>query len=110
MNRAACRPRPSRLNRGGPMHLRTLLAECAKKLNEYGPDSSEVAEFIQKNSRNEEFVQLAELARTLKREVLARTVQREAWRSSHAQTMAVPAKEHSQKSCPPDAASGSPTK
>ena len=54
------------------MHLRTLLAECAKKLNEYGPDSPEVEEFIRKNSHNEEFVQLAELARTLKREVLQR--------------------------------------
>ena len=57
------------------MHLRTLLAECAKKLNQYGPDSPEVEEFIRKNSHDEEFVQLAELARTLKREVLARNAE-----------------------------------
>jgi hypothetical protein len=54
------------------MHLRTLLAECAKKLNQYGPDSPQVEEFIQKHKANEEFVQLAELARTLKREVWQR--------------------------------------
>ncbi len=90
------------------MHLRTLLAECAKKLNEYGPDSPQVEEFIRKNAHNEEFVQLAELARTLKREVLTRTVQREAWRSNHAQRMAAPQREGSQRSSPPDATSQEP--
>ena len=59
------------------MHLRTLLAECAKKLNQYGPDSPEVEEFIRKNSHIKEFVELAELSRTLKREVLQRNRDRQ---------------------------------
>jgi len=87
------------------MHLRTLLAECAKKLNEFGPDSPEVNELIRKNAHNQEFVELAELARKLKREVLARTMKREAWRSSHQAKMAKPSSETPISTRPPESIS-----
>jgi hypothetical protein len=53
------------------MHTRDLLVQCAALLNKYGPDHAEVVRFIEAHGKtNKEFAKLAELSRTLKREVL----------------------------------------
>ena len=48
-------------------HTRELLAEYAAILNKCGVDSEEADEFIEANKENAEFVELAELSRTLKK-------------------------------------------
>lgn len=45
----------------------SLLARCADLINEHGPDSEEVVEFITAHESDHEFVELAELSRSLKR-------------------------------------------
>jgi hypothetical protein len=51
-----------------------LLAQVAWQLNQYGPDSPEVDRFIQAHGDNHEFVDLAELSRSLKRMLLSEGV------------------------------------
>jgi hypothetical protein len=51
-----------------------LLAQAAWQLNQYGPDSLEVDRFIQAHADNHEFVELAELSRSLKRMLLSEGV------------------------------------
>jgi len=46
---------------------RDLLAEYAILLNDYGADSKEAVDFLQAHSNDAEFVELAELSRTLKK-------------------------------------------
>lgn len=43
-----------------------LLAECAVLINNFGPESPEVDEFIRKHSDNSEFVELANLSKKVK--------------------------------------------
>mgnify|MGYP001591021072 CR=1 FL=1 len=43
------------------------LVEYARLLNVHGPDSDEAKRFIQEHEEDEEFAQLAELSRTLKK-------------------------------------------
>ena len=47
--------------------MRELLSSCAVCINRYGPDSQEVATFINEHKANKEFVELARLSCTLKR-------------------------------------------
>lgn len=49
------------------MRARELLAECVSKIIDHGPDSPEVQVFIDQYRDNAEFVECAELARSLKR-------------------------------------------
>jgi hypothetical protein len=54
------------------MALPDLLAECARLLNAFGPESFQVDEFIKEHSTDDpEFAELAELSRRLKRAFLA---------------------------------------
>jgi hypothetical protein len=48
------------------MTTRELLAEFATLMNEYGPTSAQADTFLQENQYNEEFRDLALLARRLK--------------------------------------------
>jgi len=47
-----------------------LLAEFAKVLNEFGPDSPQGEAFIQQHGSNKEFVELARLSAALKRALM----------------------------------------
>lgn len=48
-------------------NTRELLADYAALLNEHGVDSREADQFLRDNQFNEEFVELANLSRTLKK-------------------------------------------
>jgi hypothetical protein len=48
-------------------HTRGLLADYVDLLNRHGADSSETAGFIDAHAENREFVELADLARNLKK-------------------------------------------
>jgi hypothetical protein len=48
-------------------HTRGLLADYAELLNRHGADSSEAAGFIDAHAENRELVELADLARNLKK-------------------------------------------
>jgi len=52
-------------------HTRELLASYAELLNKCGVDSEEADEFIEANKENTEFVELADLSRTLKKALTA---------------------------------------
>lgn len=52
-------------------HLRELLADYAALLNDHGVDSTEAEEFVVAHRWNQEFVELAELSRKLKRALTA---------------------------------------
>lgn len=56
------------------MHVRELLAECASKIIDHGPDSPEVQVFIDQHRDDAEFVECAELARSLKRAICSEKV------------------------------------
>jgi hypothetical protein len=47
-------------------HLRELLAAYAALLNQYGPDSLEARELVEKHKGHAEFIGVADLARHLK--------------------------------------------
>ncbi len=49
------------------MVSRKLLSECARLINQHGPDSQEVQDFINLHRNNQKFVQLATLSQKLKR-------------------------------------------
>jgi hypothetical protein len=51
---------------------RTLLARYAALVNQHGADSAKAARFVEKHSDNAEFVELAGLARTLKKALTSR--------------------------------------
>jgi hypothetical protein len=44
----------------------SLLAHCADLINQHGPDSEEVVNFITAHESDHEFVELAEFSRSLK--------------------------------------------
>jgi len=48
-------------------NTRKLLAELAPVIIKYGSDSQEVIDFMQKHSDNQEFVELANVARDLRK-------------------------------------------
>ncbi len=52
--------------------LEELLTECAILINGHGPDSDKVDKFIQRHEKNKDFVELATIARTLKKGLVAR--------------------------------------
>jgi hypothetical protein len=43
-----------------------LLADCARLINQHGPNSTVVTDFIRQHKADQEFVELAQLSRTLK--------------------------------------------
>lgn len=45
----------------------SLLAQCADLINQHGPDSEEVVNFITAHESDHEFVKLAEFSRSLKK-------------------------------------------
>jgi hypothetical protein len=55
---------------------RVLLARYAGLVNRHGPDSREAARFVRRWRGNREFVELAGLARTLKKALTARREER----------------------------------
>ncbi len=58
------------------MHVSTreLLAQYTVLLNRFGTDSEEAEAFLQENRSNSEFVELAELSKTLKEALTAPTL------------------------------------
>ena len=55
----------------GSVTTRDLLADYTVLLNQYGADSVEAAQFMEVNSSDKEFVDLADTARWLKKALLA---------------------------------------
>jgi isopropylmalate/homocitrate/citramalate synthase len=51
------------------MTIKDLLLEYARLLNEFGVDSTEATEFLERNGDNDAFRELTELARKLKRKL-----------------------------------------
>ncbi|OGZ62403.1 MAG: hypothetical protein A3C58_03130 [Candidatus Staskawiczbacteria bacterium RIFCSPHIGHO2_02_FULL_34_10] len=49
------------------METKDLLVEYAYIINQYGPDSLEAKNFIEENLHDDEFVELAELSRIVKK-------------------------------------------
>ena len=54
-----------------------LLAECATRIIDHGPDSPEVQAFIDQHQDNTEFVELSETCRALKRAFIAEGISRQ---------------------------------
>ena len=51
------------------MTIKDLLLEYARLLNEFGGDSTEATELLEQHRDNEDFMELTELARKLKRKL-----------------------------------------
>ena len=64
------------------MSTRRLLARYATLINRFGPDSSRAKSFLDDYSHNSEFVELAELARNLKKALTSPQCKHEEYETS----------------------------
>jgi hypothetical protein len=55
------------------MTIKDLLLEYARLLNEFGVDSTEATEFLERHRDNGDFMELAEVSRKLKRAIARRS-------------------------------------